>query len=155
MKKIIIDTDLGSDCDDVAALALANIYETAGRCEVLGVTYTTSLPWGPIAIDAVNCYYGHKYRIGKTKRTNFLGNESTSKYAKELATTFANNGIQVEDAVTLTRTLLQAQDAKEVTLIYIGQLNNLSDLLDSNADEISDLNGVELVKQKVLLIKNG
>ena len=39
MKKILLDTDIGPDCDDAAALALVNMYAAEGMVEVLDVTH--------------------------------------------------------------------------------------------------------------------
>ena len=33
-EKIILDTDMGSDCDDVGALALLNEYSNSGKAEI-------------------------------------------------------------------------------------------------------------------------
>lgn len=38
MVKIIIDTDIGSDCDDAGALALAHNLANEGKCQILAVT---------------------------------------------------------------------------------------------------------------------
>ena len=46
-KLLIIDTDIGGDCDDAGALALANIFKNEGLIDLLGMTLTTSAPYGP------------------------------------------------------------------------------------------------------------
>jgi len=53
----------------------------------------------------------------------------------------------VESAVNVLRKAL-AQSDGDVTLCAIGPLNNIADLLESPADEISHLCGTELVKEK-------
>ena len=74
MKKILfIDTDMGGDCDDVGAIALANILKNENLIEIAGITHTTSLPWGPACIDIVNRYYGNpNILVGATKRKNYI-----------------------------------------------------------------------------------
>ncbi len=47
------------------------------------------------------------------------------------------------------RRILASQEDKSVDFIAIGPLNNLSNLLNSNADEYSPLDGIALVKRKV------
>ena len=47
------------------------------------------------------------------------------------------------------RRILSEQPDKSVEIIAIGPLNNLSELLNSRADEYSEMTGVELVHQKV------
>ena len=38
--KLIFDTDLGGDCDDVLALAVIHALQSRGQCELLAVTTT-------------------------------------------------------------------------------------------------------------------
>ena len=53
------------------------------------------------------------------------------------------------DAVTLYRRILAIQPDKSVTIITVGFLTNLKNLLQSKADMFSPLSGEQLVKQKV------
>ncbi len=53
------------------------------------------------------------------------------------------------DAVKLYRKILAAQPDTSVTIISIGPFTNLAQLLNSNADEFSQLNGIQLVSKKV------
>ena len=55
--KIILDTDMGPDCDDAGALALLHKLEKLGEAEILAVMHCTSSIWGPGCIDAINTYY--------------------------------------------------------------------------------------------------
>lgn len=152
-KKILfIDTDLGGDCDDVGALALANILKNNKIIDIAGMTHTTSLEWGPACIDVVNKYYGNSdIKVGATKRINYCV-ENTNKYAEKMANAFPHsyhNRQEVIDSVKLTRKILSESEDNSITFVCIGQLADASDLLDSVADEYSPLNGVELVRQKV------
>lgn len=155
-KKLFIDTDIGADCDDAGALAIANILKNNGFIDILGITYTTSSKWGPACIDSIDTYFGNgDIEIGTTSRQNYC--ENINEFQRVLATEFLN-GIynnntgelkKVDDAVILIRRKLAKTDDKSVTFVCIGQLDNISDLLDSPADEYSALNGIELVKRKV------
>ena len=152
-KKILfIDTDLGGDCDDVGALALANILKNNNLIEIAGMTHTTSLEWGPACIDIVNRYYGNgDIQIGATKRIDYCV-EGTNKYASQMADAFEHsyhNRQNVINSVELMRKVLSESEDNSITFVCIGQLGDASDLLDSEADCYSPLNGVELVRQKV------
>ncbi len=57
-----------------------------------------------------------------------------------------------QDAVALYRTLLARQPDHSVTIVTIGHLTNLKNLLRSGADEYSVLDGKELVGKKVKLL---
>ena len=58
IKNVILDTDIGPDCDDAAALALTTIYTRKSGARLLGVTHCTSCPWGVGAIRAILKWYG-------------------------------------------------------------------------------------------------
>lgn len=151
-KNILIDTDIGPDCDDVAALAMLNIYANRGLCRILGIGHCTSNVYGAGAIDAICQFYGHSdIEIGTYKESGFLCDNKCTIYNKVLAEEFPNRyqSSQPEDACTMYRRILVAQPDHSVDFVAIGPLNNLSDLLNSEADLYSPLSGKELVAQKV------
>jgi hypothetical protein len=147
---VIFDTDFGPDVDDVGALAVLHALADRGEAEILGVMISThGDPESPRAIDAVNTYYGRPdIPIG-------LPDDNApvfqSKYTEGLASTFENDQSTAADATTLYRQLLSEQPDGSVTIVSVGYKSNLDDLLLSEADEISPLNGAELVARKVKL----
>ena len=152
MLNILLDTDIGPDCDDVAALAMLNLYQNAGLCRILGIGHCTSNIYGAGAIDAINLYYGHSdIPIGSCGRSGFLCDEACMKYNRFLTQNLANRyrDAQPGPAIQLYRKLLASQPDGSVDFIAIGPMNNLSDLLDSSPDEFSALTGLELVRAKV------
>lgn len=154
--KIIFDTDMGSDCDDVGALALLNVYADSGEAEILGCIYSSGkVPFGVGVIDAINTYYGRPdILVGATYRDE-IGDPKDKMTAEKLArdtTAFQNNIIHNEDAAEqtrLSRKLLASQEDESVTYITVGHTKGLYDLIISEPDDISPLSGMELVKQKV------
>lgn len=151
-KNIILDTDIGPDCDDVAAIALLNIYADLGYCNILGIGHCTSSPYGAGAIDAICTYYGHPdVQIGTCSKKGFMSESKFMVYNRDMTMQFPNRyrESQPEDAVSMYRRILSAQPDQSVEFISIGPLNNLSDLLNSMADQYSELTGIELVKRKV------
>ncbi len=52
-RRILLDTDIGPDCDDAAALALCILYARETGSELLGVMHCTSSPWGVGAIRSI------------------------------------------------------------------------------------------------------
>lgn len=151
-KNILIDTDIGPDCDDVAALAMLNIYANRGLCRILGIGHCTSNVYGAGTIDAICRFYGRPdVEIGTYKAPGFLCDEKCIIYNKAITEEFPNRyrNHQPEDACTMYRRILAGQPDHSVEFIAIGPLNNLSDLLDSGADVYSPLSGKELVAQKV------
>ena len=154
-KSLIIDTDIGGDCDDAGALALANLFYNQNKIDILCMTFTTSSPYGPGCIDAINKYYGNSFDIGVTSRENFVSNHNI--FQEELCSKFPNDFYDLKtktckkpiNSISLMRNKLSEAQDQSVTIVCIGQLNNVSDLLDSEPDEYSPLLGVELVKKKV------
>ncbi len=155
-KKIFIDTDIGGDCDDAGALALANIFQNNGLVDIIGMTFTTSSVFGPACIGAINTYYGNQIEIGATDRKHFC-DRNVNAFQSELARRFPNRIYEkesdclkgVRDAVSLIREKLSRERDKSVTFVCIGQLNNVSDLLDSEPDAYSPFSGIELVRKKI------
>lgn len=152
LKNILIDTDIGPDCDDVAALAMLNIYANRGLCRILGIGHCTSNFYGAGTIDAICRFYGNpNVEIGTYKTPGFLCDEKCVIYNRNIVEEFPNRyqAAQPEDACTMYRRILADQPDHSVDFIAIGPLNNLSMLLDSQADQYSPLSGGELVQQKV------
>ena len=52
--KIIIDTDLGFDCDDAGALAVANILQKKSVIDILAVTHSVNRAEGCDGIKLIN-----------------------------------------------------------------------------------------------------
>ncbi|MFD0677542.1 MULTISPECIES: nucleoside hydrolase [unclassified Paenibacillus] len=151
--KIILDTDIGPDCDDAAALAVLHALASRGEAEILGITHCTSSPWGAGCIDAINRYYGRSdIRIGTLKDQGFLDGEQYHKYNRRICETHPNpygEGHEPEDAAVLLRELLAAETDGSVVIVAIGPLRNLRHLLQSQPDSLCPLSGRELAARKV------
>ncbi len=115
--KIIFDTDLGPDYDDVGALAFLHAMADSGKVQILATVMGSSQHWA----DSIVAKYPHVI-------------QSTS---------------DVPDAVSVYRKILSNQPDKSVTIVTVGFLTNLSNLLKSGPDEQSQLSGIELVSKKV------
>ncbi|MGN1347160.1 MAG: nucleoside hydrolase [Eubacteriales bacterium] len=148
-RNFILDTDIGPDCDDCGALAIFDRFHKAGRCELLGVTHCTSDRLGADVIAAINDWFGVNVPIGQTAREGFLCEPSLTKYTAPVSEAYRKHHAPAayEPALPLLRRLLA--ENRHVTLVFIGPLGNMSDLLRSAADEISPLSGTELVRQSV------
>lgn len=146
MKKIILDTDVGVDCDDSAAMALLLNAQNAGKCKILGITAATARPGATATIRTVCEYYGvHDVPVARLRTP--LKCDSINNYALAVQEKYGKAD-EDREAVELLRELLAGQDEK-VTLIGIGPVTNIRNLLQSGADRYSPLNGEELVREKV------
>ena len=154
MKKrnVILDTDIGPDCDDVGALAVMFSYAKELGVSVLGVNNCTSNPYGTVTIDAIREYCGMpEFKIGAYPKSGFYADAmSYNKYvAENFSTKYKSGTFESVPSVELYRSLLSAADDDSVVLITIGMFNTFSDFLKSEADEISPLSGIELARKKL------
>ena len=67
--KIIFDTDVGNDVDDVLALSVLHSLQSRGECELLAVTITKPDELAGPFVDALNTFYGRpKIPLGSRTR---------------------------------------------------------------------------------------
>lgn len=148
--RIIFDTDMDSDVDDVGALSMLHGFADLGNAEILAVMVSSLNPWSPGAVDVINTYYGRPdIPIGAVQR---FGVYHKSKYARSLCEEFKHNVKLEEDtpeATMLYRKILASQQDTSVVVITVGDLTNLSNLLKTGPDQFSGLNGIDLVRKKV------
>ena len=153
---IIFDTDIGNDVDDVLALGVIHALQNRGECELLAVTITKDTPLSAAFVDVVNTFYGRGdipvgvCHSGLTdSQGKYIGlaeikDNGRYRYPHDLI-----SGKQAEDAVTVLRKALSKAKDGSVVIAQVGFSTNLANLLNSRADSICPLDGVELVKKKV------
>lgn len=156
--KIIFDTDMGNDVDDVVALDMLHKYMDEGRIDLLGVISSKREAGSVKFIDAMNTLYGYpNIPIGIVKtypEENYVCTDKRLNYADYTVSKHAYNYTTkdwdaIPDGYKLIRKLLASQADKSVTIVAVGFSTNLARLLDSKADEYSSLGGSELMAQKV------
>jgi inosine-uridine nucleoside N-ribohydrolase len=147
---VIFDTDFGPDVDDVGALAILHVMADQGEAEILGVMISTSGDSdSPRAVDVVNTYYGRPdipIGLAEPSAPSF-----PSKYVEQLGASFESEEVPNPTATSLYRQLLAEQPDRSVTIVSVGFKSNLDDLLLSQPDDFSPLNGADLVARKVKL----
>lgn len=145
MKKFIFDTDWWTDCDDCAALQLLCKKHNAGEIELYGVIINAYTEYSVRSVDSLLLENGIKnLPIGiDEKADDFNG---TPKYQR--VTAVGSDRQDYEDGVKCYRRLLSEAEDK-VDIIAVGFLNVIDELLKSKGDEYSDLDGLELVRDKV------
>lgn len=147
--KIIFDTDIGGDADDLGALCMLNYFIDTGECELLAVMAWTQEQYAVPAIDAINRFYGHpNIPIGVRKGTPYY---EAWTYNKPIADAFPHkvDYNSAADATVLYRQLLAKAADHSIVIVPVGPLANLQNLINSPADSISSLTGKELIHQKV------
>ena len=148
--RLIFDTDLESDVDDVGALAVLHALADRGECTVLATVLSTANPDSVPCLDALNTWYGRPdLPIGVPAGD---APDRRSHYAEFLADEYPHDlraASDAPDAVAVYRRVLAAQPDGSVTVCTVGYLTNLAALLDSPPDDLSPLPGRELVARKV------
>lgn len=155
--KVIFDTDMGNDVDDVIALDMLYKYHDEGRIDLLGVISSRREVGSIEYIDVMNTLYGYPnlpVGIVKTYPEEGYAIDTRVKYAEYTASKYPyKRSIKDYDAVPdgykLFRRLLAAEEDGSVTIIAVGFSTNLARLVDSQGDEFSPLTGKELIARKV------
>ena len=154
--KIIFDTDMGNDVDDALALAMLHSLQTRNEVELLAVTLTKDHAEVAPYVDAINTFYGRgEIPIAKTDsgitpgQSRFTGVGLERDGGEYVYPHDLNIGDQVPLAVALLRETLANQEDKSVVIVQVGFSTNLAQLLQTEADDYSELNGFDLVERKV------
>jgi len=150
--RMIFDTDMDTDCDDVGALAMLHALADRGEIDILATTVSSRYSWSAPCVEVINRYHGRpRLPIGVPKGNGAKVNRG-SRYAKELASEFPCTLKTNDDApssVEIYRRALAAAPDRSITIATVGYLTNLRDLMESKADQYSPLNGLELIRLKV------
>ena len=143
---VIFDTDAGSDCDDMMALAYL-IYARRNLClNLLAVTHCLNGNYGIPAIRAFFRHYGEPVpAVGKVENGVTLPDRYCYAISDKFGTT--DDLEDIPNAVSVLRRALAESDGKCV-ICAVGHFTNLAALIKSESDEISPLSGAELLREK-------
>ncbi len=159
---VILDTDIASSADDLFAMEMLYRYEDEGRCHLLGVIVNREGEWNAAFTDVMNTYFGHgdvpvglvrdgikepKVWIDYAHVADTKDGEGQSMFSRSTA-----DYSSLPDGWRLYRRLLAAQPDHSVSIVSVGFVTCLAQLLASGTDEYSSLSGVELVRRKVKCI---
>ncbi len=149
--RLILDTDMGNDCDDALALAMIHALENRNEVRLLAVTITKDNHDAATFIDLINNFYGRPdvpigmVRNGKTpndtpmlkvpvERRDARGNFIYPRHLRD--------GADAPEAVALLTRILNEQPDGSVSIAQIGFSTNLARLVANPA-------GRELAARKV------
>ncbi|TWU54674.1 Inosine-uridine preferring nucleoside hydrolase [Rubripirellula tenax] len=156
---LIFDTDIGNDVDDVLAMGVIHSLQSRGECELLAVTITKDHPLAAAFTDVVNTFYGRgeipigvcdsgvTNHEGKFNPLAITKDGDSFRYPHDL-----RSGKDAPAAVDVLRKALADADDGTVVIAQVGFSTNLANLLKSQPDAISPLDGEQLVKKKVRLL---
>ena len=162
VQDLIIDTDMSIDVDDVGMLCAAHALADLGEARILAVVHDSAAVHGIGAVSVINRYYGrdgillgaYKGTIGAPGARSAnpaIFNEGRGWYVRTLVDSFPSavtNISEVPSALRVYRRALESSDDGSVTIVAVGFLTNVLDLLRSPGVG-RRLSGVELVARKV------
>ena len=137
-KKIIFETDMCTDVDDVGALAVLHALADNGEAEILAISYNEVHPSGAGTICAINTWYNRgDIPIGIYK--DDLASPDESSYLDGIAANFPHDlpTVPTPSSLELYLQVLSEQPDNSVTIISVGFLNNLYDLLKANPNLVA------------------
>lgn len=158
---IIFDTDLGNDIDDAIAMDLLYKYADAGKVAILAEGLSKEGTAPAEYMDILNNWYGYPdVPVGVVLDGADCEADALNYAAAVCAMTdsdgqpmFARTPEMDYDGLpqahVLYRRVLSGCEDGTVTFVTVGFATNLARLLDSPADEFSNLTGKELVGRKV------
>ncbi|MEO6845468.1 MAG: nucleoside hydrolase [Ginsengibacter sp.] len=152
---IIFDTDMGPDYDDVGALAILHAMADNGECNILATISSNKHELTVPVLSVINTYFKQPdIPIGIVKGDG-VNIPCSQKWDSLIVANYPHSikaNDQAYDALKLYRKILATQPDKSVTIVTVGFLTNMANLIQSKPDEFSSLTGKELVKRKVKLL---
>lgn len=159
---IIYDTDMDTDCDDTGALAMLLNAARESRIELLGIVTDAPVSEAAPCCEAFCRYYGADVPIGAVRARRYADDPRYARYFahrprlrpiqyynRPLARSVGKTDEDYPDAAAVYRRLLAEADDNSVTIACVGFMTAMAELLESGGDDISPLDGVELVRRKV------
>ncbi len=150
--KIILDTDIGPDYDDVGAVAILHGLADSGKAEILGILASNKDSLVVPVIEVLNNYFGRTDIPVGSPKSEGVSISASQHWPDSIAARYPHQSrstAEAPDAVAQYRKILANQPDGSVTLVTVGFLTNLSNLLQSPPDQFSNLDGTELVVRKV------
>ncbi len=149
---IIFDTDMGPDYDDVGAITLLHALADSGQARILATIASTKYARvGPV-LSVLNTHFGRPDLPIAVPKGAAVDEADRQHWSDTLVARYPHrlrSNAETPDAVALYRQILARQPDRSVTIVTVGFLTNLANLLNAPADGVSPLTGRQLVEQKV------
>lgn len=149
---VIFDSDMGPDYDDVGAIAMLHAFADEGSANILATIASTKYEGVAEVFDVFNTYFNRPdipVGVPTQKASELRDNQHWSDTVRKNYPHSIKSNKDAEDAIMLYRKVLSAQPDTSVTIITVGFLTNISNLLKSPADSLSPMTGTDLISKKV------
>ena len=149
---IIFDSDIGPDYDDVGAITMLHAFADSGEAKILATVASDKYPNAAAVLSVFNTYFKRpNIPIGIVKG-NGVNLSDEQHWSDTLVAKYPHkikSNDEAEDAVTVYRKVLSQQPDNSVTIVTVGFLTNLANLMNSKPDKYSPLDGTTLIHKKV------
>ncbi len=149
---VIFDTDMGPDYDDAGAIALLHAFADSNKIKILATMASTKYEGVAAVLSVFNTYFKRPNLPVGIPTENAVTDRDWQHWTDTLIANYPhqiNKNSEAQDAVQLYRKLLAKQPDNSVTIITVGFLTNIANLLQSKPDAYSSLSGIDLIKKKV------
>lgn len=149
---VIFDTDMGPDYDDVGAITMLHAFADEGKATILATIASTNYPKVTQVLSVLNTYFKRPNLPIGVPKGEAVNDKDTQHWSDTIVANYPHriqSNSEVPDAVDLYRQILAKQPDHSVTIITVGFVTNLANLLASKPDQYSKLSGRELVALKV------
>jgi hypothetical protein len=151
--QILLDCDVDSDIDDVFDIITLLNLERRGECQIVGMNVSST------NTDEAGCLYAFLNYYGRTTIPvgySSAAGSSGSVYTAQVNSLYGVAGHKLStdfpSTTTIYRRILAAAAANSIIILTTGSLSSVVTLLQSPADSISSLTGLQLVTAKVKAI---
>lgn len=152
VKRVIFDSDIAPDYDDVGALDLLEVFADQGKIRLLATLSNNAFATTGPCLSVINTYFGRSsvpIGVNKGPRPSLPCPQGWAEaLIREFPHPLASNP-ESEDPVSLYRRILASEPDHSVTIVSVGFFTNLAGLLRSRPDRWSSLDGRGLVLKKV------
>ena len=107
-QRVILDTDMGVDCDDAVALAILLNKQIAKELEILCVTTSTTRSGAVSTVRAIAEYYGESVTVGAMAKPA-LGCDKLNNYSAAVMEKYGASDGACEAVKLLRKTLAEAK----------------------------------------------
>ena len=149
---VIFDSDMGPDYDDVGAITLLHAFADSGYIKILATIASTKYEGVAGVFNVLNTYFKRPDVLIGVPKGKALELKDDQHWTDTILQKYPHKIKKNAEAISATdayRRALASQADRSVTIITVGFLTNLADLLRSPPDRYSTLNGKDLVNKKV------
>ncbi|MGH2642730.1 MAG: nucleoside hydrolase [Chitinophagaceae bacterium] len=152
---IIFDSDIGPDFDDVGAITILHAMGKKGEAKILATVASNKYEGIAAVLNVFNTYWNEPDIPVGVPKGNAVDMSDPQHWSDTLLAKYphqidSNN--EAPGAVEVYRKVLASQPDTSITILTVGFLTNLSNLLKSHGDQYSPLTGLQLVREKVKLL---